>query len=304
MKYLSFFSTLLLISCGMETIDSSEEQNSSEVKVPENALIRSLPEELYPFEDNILSSRKNFINITLKTATNLSATRSKVGGYPYFPVGMEYPTGQNGKPLDFLAQINFGEIPELELYPQSGLVQFFIATDDLYGLDFDDPNQQKNYRVIYHANPDQASRESFPELDNVRRQVPYLSPKLNNDVFEMIFSIDSGYVPGYSIHFAEYFGKDTWPFFETFGSKEDEIAEAYMEIITSQGHKIGGYPFFTQEDPRMYNEEIEDWILLFQLDTDYDNIMWGDAGVGNFFISKEDLKNLNFANVFYNWDCY
>jgi len=31
--------------------------------------------------------------------------------------------------------------------------------------------------------------------------------------------------------------------------------------------------------------------------------MWGDCGVGNFFINIEDLKNLDFSDVLYNWDC-
>ena len=29
-----------------------------------------------------------------------------------------------------------------------------------------------------------------------------------------------------------------------------------------------------------------------------------DSGVGNFFISKEDLKNKDFSHVRYYWDCY
>ncbi len=46
-------------------------------------------------------------------------------------------------------------------------------------------------------------------------------------------------------------------------------------------------------------------ILLMQIDTDDSlNIMWGDSGVANFFIRKEDLLNLDFSNVIYNWDCY
>ena len=31
--------------------------------------------------------------------------------------------------------------------------------------------------------------------------------------------------------------------------------------------------------------------------------MWGDSGVANFFIDKEDLENNNFNNILYNWDC-
>ncbi len=48
--------------------------------------------------------------------------------------------------------------------------------------------------------------------------------------------------------------------------------------------------------------------LFIQLDSLYDSkediLMWGDSGVANFFITDEDLKNRNFEDVIYNWDCY
>lgn len=71
------------------------------------------------------------------------------------------------------------------------------------------------------------------------------------------------------------------------------------------GHRIGGYPHFAQDDPRCFNYD-EKEILLFQLDSDEVedvNLMWGDAGVANFFISREDLKNGVFSDVLYSWDC-
>ncbi len=34
-----------------------------------------------------------------------------------------------------------------------------------------------------------------------------------------------------------------------------------------------------------------------------DYILWGDAGVGNFFINREDLKRRDFSKILYNWDC-
>ena len=70
------------------------------------------------------------------------------------------------------------------------------------------------------------------------------------------------------------------------------------------GHKIGGYPFFSQEDPR--NENNPHTLLLLQIDgneTDDAEIMWGDYGGANFFISPKDLANCKFDNVLYNWDC-
>ena len=64
------------------------------------------------------------------------------------------------------------------------------------------------------------------------------------------------------------------------------------------GHKIGGYPYFTQVDPRQENDPHT--FLLLQIDTDeVDNkeILWGDCGVANFFISPEDLSACQFDNL-------
>ena len=75
------------------------------------------------------------------------------------------------------------------------------------------------------------------------------------------------------------------------------------EKLFDGGHKIGGFPNFTQSDVR----EIGDYeILLLQIDsegTEKNEIMWGDCGIANFFIREKDLKELNFEKVIYNWDC-
>jgi len=84
-----------------------------------------------------------------------------------------------------------------------------------------------------------------------------------------------------------------------------EVYEEYEKLFPSVGHKIGGYPYFTQNDPRnLETYKREKYILLFQMDTDDGaGIMWGDCGVANFFISEQDLENKDFSRVLYNWDC-
>ncbi|MEG0160378.1 MAG: YwqG family protein, partial [Carnobacterium sp.] len=73
-------------------------------------------------------------------------------------------------------------------------------------------------------------------------------------------------------------------------------------------NSIGGYPSFTQTDPRIRMPEFKDDQLLFQLSsTDYGNdvqVIWGDSGIGNFFIHPTDLVNQDFSKTWYNWDCY
>ena len=74
--------------------------------------------------------------------------------------------------------------------------------------------------------------------------------------------------------------------------------------LFSTGHKIGGYPYFTQDDPRKDNDPYT--LLLLQIDSDDIEdveIIWGDCGVANFFINPEDLAKCQFDDVMYNWDC-
>jgi uncharacterized protein YwqG len=73
-------------------------------------------------------------------------------------------------------------------------------------------------------------------------------------------------------------------------------------LFRSTGHKIGGYAYFTQCDPREGEPERKDDLLLLQIDTDGE-IMWGDAGVANIFINAQDLKNKKFDKAYFNWDC-
>jgi len=42
-------------------------------------------------------------------------------------------------------------------------------------------------------------------------------------------------------------------------------------------------------------------LILFQVPSG--EMMWGDDGCAHFFISLEDLKNRNFDNVIFSWEC-
>jgi len=107
-------------------------------------------------EKNTLPTLK--INLTDTSITHV--TQSKFGGKPYWPKEQDYPVDKAGTALNFIAQLNFSELPEnLDNYPTKGLLQFFIANDDLYGMEFIDEriameeyleNNKKNYAVIYH----------------------------------------------------------------------------------------------------------------------------------------------------------
>lgn len=287
-----------------------------------------ITEKIKKFTDELakLSPGKPMVEITPHRGET-TVFSSKFGGVPYFPKEMEYPKVREGefegKPIRFLAQINFAEVTHMEGFPESGILQFFVGCDghDVYGLDFDDPMGQNTFRVIWHENivSDESllcTEEDVPEFDG------------DDFPFEGEFALDfseaeSRLVPMEDYQFSDYaceaynraFGRNIKSVFGNVDSIEADdpefcdvlfdggADEELMDSICCDGAHIGGYPFFTQSDPREYESEYQklDTVLL-QIDTD-DEIMWGDSGVANFFISAEDLAKKDFSRVLYNWDC-
>ncbi len=260
-----------------------------------------LPKELIPHREKLLSTSREFVKLQFEekqpAAEAKEYHRSQLGGLPYWPKDMDYPVDPDEAPLLFMAQINFEEMPTIEAFPTRGMVQFFISENDSYGFDPNDPSCQEYFRIIYHAeltSDINCLKTDFPHLDFVEN-APFPLHQEHQIYFEKQIEL----VPLTDVAFDRVFGPE---FLMQFGDEEWNIREQYSNQIKAEGHKIGGYAFFTQEDPRDLDE---DTLLLFQIDSEVDKeICWGDMGVANFFIPKEDLLNHNFSNVRFNWDCY
>ncbi|MGX7197766.1 YwqG family protein [Enterococcus olivae] len=236
----------------------------------------------------------------------LPITASKAGGIGYLPKAEAYPTNAEGQPLTLLAQINFAEMPSLTPYPETGILAFYVdGFDDLIGLDFDQPTNTSGFRVLYF---EEITAEAYSQAEIVALFAPYDDEEQFTVVdteLKMTGTIEKRYLSRDSYDFKNVYGVDYYEYFEEqFGDAADDVMDALFELDHHSGSQMGGYPFFTQEDPRKYADEVTHTELLFQLDTDQSGIMWGDSGVGNFFISKPDLELRDFSNVMYNWDCY
>jgi len=241
---------------------------------------------------------------------------SKLGGLPYLPPGFAYPHNtdphSDKKPLKLLAQINFAQLPHLEGYPAEGILQFFMANEaksDIYAIDFDNPTVQSGWRVVYHKQL---------IMDESQLQVP---PALESGD-EVLFPFDGEFAleaesACQPISCSDFRWQDfldaTIVSTEIYQSlkermSDDDIDDHLSELSCGFGFRIGGYPAFTQEDPRGYGENTEHTMLLLQLDswsTDGDSgIMFGDSGVANWFITPEALAQCDFSDVMYHWDCY
>ena len=208
---------------------------------------------------------------------------------------MAYPLDSEGNRMRLLAQINFSEVPHLEDYPESGILQFFImAEDDVFGMDFDNLISQKDFRVVFHEYIHEELMETNFEKFNITQHDWF--PVLHES--KMKFEVLEEAVSPEDYKFVKYFGAEAYNLFT------DDEFEEYYNKFSSTGHKIGGYAFFTQYDPRMQDEYKDYEYLLLQLDSDDSiDMLWGDCGVANFFITKDDLKRRDFSKVLYTWDC-
>ena len=87
---------------------------------------------------------------------------SKFGGIFYLPQEESIPTCPEGEQMQFLAQINFAKMPHIEGFPEKGLLQFFMDTDETrFEEKIDDPEKMRQlYAVRYYPSPDMALQQS------------------------------------------------------------------------------------------------------------------------------------------------
>lgn len=256
----------------------------------------SLSAAMQPFEAQLRATAQPFIRARSQATRALQPWESKVGGMPYLPKTAIWPCAPDGRELFFLAQINFAEVPQFAPFPTKGMLQFFIYDDDLYGMDFDDGENPDTFRVVFYPDPVKDAGQLNTKA-NLLRDYDEL-PHHPDESYPLTFELEEEVVPMTDHRFYEHFGAD---FFRQFGEQEWDIQEDFNKKVRADGHKIGGYAYFTQDDPRRLDDPM---LLLFQMDSDERmDLQWGDMGVGHFFIRPADLERLDFSKVLYDWDC-
>lgn len=263
-------------------------------------------------------TKKEVILLKAEEDKEGSIISSKMKGSFYLPQKGSLPINGRGDALALFAQLNLEEVPKNSIYPKKGIIQFFIdPKDDLYGVDFSNQLSDEKKRVIYYPNiEDHYKREELEKIYPHSFSEPF-GPLQGNISFalsfekkeESIFLDDYRFDPYFANKwnslFPEYKIEEAYDLNsldrDLFSMIEDEFT------ILDDLSKIGGYSYFTQEDPRKMEQYSAYSELLFQLDSyGFDepfDVMWGDAGIGAFFATKEQLELMNFAQCLYHWDC-
>lgn len=251
------------------------------------------------------ASIRPIIRFELEKRKDISPFDMKIGGAYYLPQGEKPPVNtETGKELYLLAQLDFSKMPHLQDFPQKGILQIFIAGDDgMAGMNFDDPFDQTTWRIRYyedvecpdihkdvHEPPDDESEIFLPfPISTTYALIPYLD--------EQVISISDYRFDDTLLNSC----KDILPEdVKRYYDLDDDTIDKLYDMLETSDCQMGGYPYFTQYDHRAGMPEYD--VLLFQLDS-VEDIMWGDCGVANFFMTWEALKECDFSEVMYQWDC-
>ncbi len=275
---------------------------------------------------NLSKGKEECYKLIIDPDKTPNITDSKFGGLPYWDMNKYFPTDARGNKMILLAQLNLEQLGVKKPLPEKGILQFFITNDGnyVYGMNFDNPTVQTGFRVIYHDSIDYSITEEeiiaagiplgIDDDENIYSPVikecyvkaekskSYCSPDAQYD-FDIIFKTAVKNVLGEDTE-----DVDFYEYLDFYNKNNDEDRDYFYDELSSDGHRMLGYPYFTQSDPREYNDNLKKYdTLLFQIDSemigDSDYVLWGDCGVANFFIPHEKLEKLDFSDILYNWDC-
>lgn len=261
------------------------------------------------------NNSRECINIIIEENNSLNLTDSKFGGLPYISTDADTPKDSNDNQLALLAQINCSDLPENDLYPKEGLLQFWISRNNEFGL-----GNKKDYCVKYIKNiEDNITKKSilnkYKLLDEENSE-EYSPFSKKNTSFALKFEKGISTITSTDFLFEDIALKTIHELFpdenieDLYDDLERDVFNTLFKAFSGVDHAIGAYPTFTQWDPRNPEEKDAYGITLLQVESHWDNdsnssgIMWGDSGVANFFINKEKLEHLNFEDVLFNWDCF
>jgi uncharacterized protein YwqG/predicted nucleic acid-binding protein len=227
----------------------------------------------------------------------VAAGGTRIGGPVWLPDGEAWPADARGVPLEFVAQVDFAELPPLPDFPATGLLQFFVGRDDVFGADFDEP-ARGTARVLWR--PDAlAGGRLHPHPTSGDDD---LSP------YERESARDAG-VPLTGRTATHLPGRANWRIDQHLeGQLRRPGIDRIDDLLYAEGnetalvHHVGGHPVYTQDDfrrPGRYDDYDRTLLRL----TSEGNLIWGDCGEAVFLVRRDDLLRRDFSSVVFWWDC-
>lgn len=271
-----------------------------------------LPKQFLPLLDKIASTQKMCIAFERGYKIDVQPWHSNLGICAYLPCDMEYPISKSSHvPLQFLGQINFAEIPRLEHFPETGIVQFYLNMQEMdLGIDEDVEHPQINHRVLYfpHVIEDPKylwTADALQAKSTIDEECEHLWVEPSCLVN---FKSVTQYMTFFDYRFAPLlFGREQVEISHDY----DDLTHAYEQyqipytesFQVEGGHRIGGYANYLHATDNRSSMGIEHYLLLLQLDTD-EGLEWCDGGIAQWYIHPDDLKKRDFSKVIFLWACH
>ena len=220
-----------------------------------------------------------------------------------------------------IAQINCAELPKNELYPKTGILQFWIDSgeeegDENWGFNANDIANQANIRVIYYPQVGEATPAGHPAVTAARSEDwPIYPPEAElaltfKKKHESLSDTSREFEARFVHRWNEKHPEQTINEVYEIDRLHDGENIAYDLTDSTEYHKLGGYPSFVQSDPRENNPELQEYtvnlltIASEEAKNDGDgDIMWGDMGTANWLITPQQLADRDFSKVLFEWDC-
>jgi uncharacterized protein YwqG len=256
-------------------------------------------------------------------------TKSRLGGQAPWFQNTPVPVNTNGEALLFIAQIQISDMRETLPMPENlehFALQFYIDNDDVFGCDF--PSRENNsdpqntqgakFRVLLvdtrELNILAATLEPEPEFSIFTWPNPTTQNRalVKNDLFTSMPSYEEATGEGIATQVTNIVAQHTTlkPYqIDSINELEDEYFDAVEDAEDENdgwGREcyVGGYPDFTQSDPRTKRNGTDGHTLNL-LSLGYsDNILIGDAGRMHFLIREDRWLAGDLSDVIYNWDCH
>ncbi|MEK4230973.1 YwqG family protein [Solibacillus sp. FSL H8-0538] len=224
---------------------------------------------------------------------------SKLAGYPYLPRDAVHPKDANGQYMLLLAQINFSEVHLGAPFPTQGLLQFYISEHCYHHAQLG--TGDRLYKIRYYP--------TIIDKSHLISDFSYLTQTYSTDFpinseLGIQFSTAIEPVSATDYRLSYYFN----PLIsgEHFAVDGRTFNDLYLENFLSADHKVGGYPYFIEEDIRKNSVALQcyDTLLLQIVSNDEHGIMWGDCGVMSFFINSKKLQHLDFSDIYFHTEDY
>ncbi|WP_448571176.1 YwqG family protein [Trichothermofontia sp.] len=245
---------------------------------------------------------------------------SHFGGTPYLPVGMDYPQIDD-KPAPLLAQFNFAEVPPLDGFPTTGILQFYsvdkptwewnhtwFATEARASMSYPELMELAGAKVLFFPDPLLAVADLITDFSFLPPfEHPIVPERLSLRFQIKLAPMDAGGLTTWveALKTSEFFAEN---YDYALGELRDRasdnpLLEEALYLLYGDGHRLGGYPAFSQADPRAqlfplaFGENFPPYKLLFRM-VGQPGVELHDA-IFYFLIQPSDLQGQNFSNVLF-----